>query len=108
VSKNNGSVTGHDKATGRFVPGHSEWHAKRRRIDAIAKTLAVDYDADSGAAKALLHVAAGHIDTAARARSQDQRNRATRMAAKTLALIPKAPEPDVYEYLNAGAGNDAA
>jgi hypothetical protein len=102
-----GTASGHDPASGQFTHGNNEYHAKRQRIAALVDQLSADYDMRSGVTKALLNVAAGHIDTAARARSHELRSRATRMAAKTLALIPKAPEPSIFDYLHEGADDDA-
>jgi hypothetical protein len=87
-----GSNSAHDQL-GRFTAGNSEYRAKRLRIAALVEQLAADYAATSATAKQLLRIAAEHLDTAAHARNNVLRSRATRMAAKTLALVRPAPEP---------------
>jgi hypothetical protein len=87
-----GSNSAHDQL-GRFTAGNTEYRAKRNRIAALVEQLSADYAATSGTAKALLRVAAEHLDAAAHARNNVLRSRATRMAAKTLALLRPAPEP---------------
>jgi hypothetical protein len=87
-----GSNSAHDQL-GRFTAGNSEYRAKRVRIAALVEQLAADYTATSGTAKALLRIAAEHLDAAAHARNNVLRSRATRMAAKTLALLRPVPEP---------------
>jgi hypothetical protein len=101
MSQNNGSAIGHDPATGRFCSGNSEYRAKRQRVAALAETLAADYDS-RGATKALLLVAAEHLDDASRARNRVLKARSTRAAAKILSLLPrlpKPPEPTLSELL---------
>jgi len=102
-----GSNSAHDQL-GRFTAGNSEYRAKRVRIAALVEQLAADYAATSGTAKALLRVAAEHIDAASRARNNVLRSRATRMAAKTLALLRPAPEPPLPTLDEMLAADEAA
>jgi prophage DNA circulation protein len=90
-----GSATGttacHD-STGKLLPGHTEWHARKRRLAALVEQLAGEYDARSPIAKQLLLIAAQHLDQAATTRSSTLRGRATRLAAKVLDRLQHKPE----------------
>jgi hypothetical protein len=59
----------------------------------LVKQLSADYDTRSGAARALIAVAAAHLDQASRARTSVVRGRATRNAAKALGLLERKPKP---------------
>jgi hypothetical protein len=59
----NGAASGHDRL-GRFTAGHSEYAAKRRRIETKIKQLSADYDASTPAQKLLLRAAATNLDAA--------------------------------------------
>jgi len=79
----------HD-AQGRFVSGHSEYAAKRRRIAERLAKLRLDYD-PSPSQQMLLVVIAGHLDDAERCRSAIARTRATNAARRLLKDIPRKP-----------------
>src|SRR5690349_13143711 len=87
-----GNTSAHDRL-GRFTTGNTEYRAKRLRIDALSASLADAYDARTDAARALLRVAAEHLDDSPRARSRVLKARSTRAAAKILALLPRLPAP---------------
>jgi hypothetical protein len=84
----NGTAAGHDRL-GRFVAGHSEYAAKRRRIAAKVKQLAADYDASTPAQKLMLRLAAQSIDAASVTRSSTTRERSSHVALRLLSEIPK-------------------
>ena len=95
-----GAAVGHDRS-GRFVAGHTEYAAKRRRIAERVAALAQDFDAKSPVSQMLLRIAAEHIDQAATTRNSTLRVRATRAAAKVLDRIPRKPElpaPSLESY----------
>jgi hypothetical protein len=91
----NSAATGHDRL-GRFVNGHNEYAARRRRVAERLQQLCADYDATSPANQQLLAIAAQHLDDAAVTRIAVKRARSTRAAVKILDRIPRrsaAPEP---------------
>jgi hypothetical protein len=73
---------------GRFVNGHSEYAARKRRIAERLAKLCLDYD-PSPAQQMLLIVIAGHLDDAERARTAERRVRAGNASNRLLRLIPK-------------------
>jgi len=73
---------------GRFVNGHSEYAARRRRVAERAAKLRLDYDC-TPSQEMLLVVIAGHLDDAERCRSAERRVRAGNAANRLLRLIPK-------------------
>jgi hypothetical protein len=89
-----GATDGHD-ALGRFTRGHSEYAAKRRRVEQRLAELSADFDADCPSMRMLLLLAAQHLDEATMTRSAEKRVRATNTANRLLRQIPrkKAPEP---------------
>jgi hypothetical protein len=84
-----GAVAGHDRQ-GRFVNGHSEYAARRRRVAEIAQTLAAEFDPTPSQVR-LLAIAARHMDDAERCRSAIVRTRATNAARRLLKDIPRKP-----------------
>jgi hypothetical protein len=88
-----GTAVGHDKVSGRLVPGHSEWQARKLRLAALVEGLGREYDAASPIAQQLLQIAATHLDQAARARNSAQRARATRLATRVLDRLERKPQP---------------
>jgi|SRR6516162_1424963 len=86
-----GADVAHD-AQGRFVSGHSEYAARKRRIAERLAQLVADYN-PSPSQKQLLAVIAGHLDDAERCRSAIARTRATNAARRLLKDIPRKPEP---------------
>jgi hypothetical protein len=84
-----GEAVAHD-AQGRFVNGHSEYAARKRRVAERLAKLRLDYD-PSPSQQMLLVVVAGHLDDAERCRSAAARTRATRAAMKILDRIPRKP-----------------
>ena len=87
-----GAVAGHDRR-GRFVNGHSEYAARRRRVAERLEQLCADYDASSPVNRQLLSIAAQHLDDAAVTRIAAKRASSTRAAMKILDRIPRKPEP---------------
>jgi hypothetical protein len=87
-----GAVAGHDRR-GRFVNGHSEYAARRRRVAERLEQLCADYDASSPANRQFLSIAAQHLDDAAVTRIAAKRASSTRAAMKILDRIPRKPEP---------------
>jgi hypothetical protein len=90
-----GAVTGKDAAhdvQGRFVGGHSEYAARKRRLAERLAKLRLDYD-PSPSQEMLLAVIAGHLDDAERARSAIARTRATNAARRLLKDIPRRSPP---------------
>jgi hypothetical protein len=79
-----GSVAGHDAATGRFTHGHSEYRAKQKRLAARVARLRRQYD-DSP----LLAAIARHLDEAERGRNALTRTRAANAAARLLKQVPR-------------------
>src|SRR5215472_17071572 len=88
-----GGTTGHDRR-GRFVNGHSEYAARRRRVAERLQELCADYDASSPTNRQLLSIAAQHLDDAAVTRTAAKRTSSTRAAMKILDRIPRNPLPD--------------
>jgi hypothetical protein len=88
----NSAPAGHDRL-GRFVNGHSEYAARRRRVAERVQQLCADYDAPSAATRQLLAIAAQHLDDAAVTRISAKRARSTRAAMKILASIPRKEVP---------------
>ena len=86
-----GEVVAHD-AQGRFVSGHSEYAARKRRIAERLAQLLADYD-PSPSQKQLLAVIAGHLDDAERCRSAIARTRATNAARRLLRDLKRKPPP---------------
>jgi hypothetical protein len=84
-----GEVVDHD-AQGRFVNGHSEYAARKRRLAERVAKLCLDYD-PSPSQQMLLVVIAGHLDDAERCRSAIARTRATNAARRLLKDIPRKP-----------------
>jgi len=84
-----GADVAHD-AQGRFVSGHSEYAARKRRIAERLAQLVADYN-PSPSQKQLLVVVAGHLDDAERCRSAIARTRATNAARRLLKDIPRKP-----------------
>jgi hypothetical protein len=102
------AAAGHD-GTGRLLPGHTEWHARKRRLAALVEQLAAEYDTRSPIAKQLLLIAAQHLDQAATTRNSSLRGRATRLAAKVLDRLerkPPPPLPTLDEMLAAAEATD--
>src|SRR5690349_4529034 len=95
-SKMDGSVSGtaqgHDKL-GRLLPGHTEWAAKRKRINERVQLLCTEYDANSPSRQILLAIAAQHLDEAERTRNSEKRVRSTNAAARLLKQIPLKRPP---------------
>jgi len=87
-----GGTTGHDRL-GRFVNGHSEYAARRRRVAERLQQLCIDYDASSPVDRQLLSIAAQHLDDAAVTRMAAKRASSTRAAMKILDRIPRKPPP---------------
>jgi hypothetical protein len=85
-------AAGHDRR-GRFVNGHSEYAARRRRVAERLQGLCVDYDASSPVNRQLLSIVAQHLDDAAVTRSAAKRASSTRAAMKLLDRIPRKPPP---------------
>src|SRR5215469_4941056 len=85
-----GGTTGHDRR-GRFVNGHSEYDARRRRVAERLQQLCTDYDASSPVNRQLLSIAAQHLDDAAVTRIAAKRASSTRAAMKLLDRIPRKP-----------------
>jgi hypothetical protein len=95
-----GAAAGHDRL-GRFVNGHSEYAARRRRVAERLQQLEADYDAASPANRQLLAIAAQHLDDAAVTRVAVKRARSTRAAMKILTAVPRkqpSPPPTLAEY----------
>ena len=88
----NGAVAGHDRR-GRFVNGHSEYAARRRRVADRLQQLCADYDDSSPTSRQLLGIAAQHLDDAAVTRVAAKRARSTRAAMKILDRISRKPPP---------------
>ena len=88
----NSATAGHDRL-GRFVNGHNEYAARRRRVAERLQQLSADYDVSSPANQQLLAIAAQHLDDAAITRISVKRARSTRAAMKILDQIPRKPEP---------------
>jgi hypothetical protein len=84
----NGTAAGHDRL-GRFVTGHSEYAAKRRRIAEKVRQLTADYDASTPAQKLMLRMAAANLDAAEITRNATTRERSTNVALRLLSEIPK-------------------
>jgi hypothetical protein len=97
-----GNTSEHDRL-GRFTAGNSAYAARRQRIEAKAEELALEYDVTTPSAKALVRLAAQHLDTAAMARNNVMVARHTRLAMKVLASL-KRVEPvlpaSLDEYLD--------
>jgi len=87
-----GAVAGHDRR-GRFVNGHSEYAARRRRVADRLRELCVDYDNSSPTNQQLLSIAAQHLDDAAVTRVAAKRARSTRAAMKILDRVSRKPPP---------------
>ena len=85
-----GAVAGHDRQ-GRFVNGHSEYAARRRRLAEIVQTLVAEFDPTPSQMR-LLAIAARHMDDAERCRSAIARTRATNAARRLLKDIPRKPQ----------------
>jgi len=114
----NGAVTGeaaaHD-AQGRFVSGHSEYAARKRRLAERVARLRLDYD-PSPSQEMLLVVIAGHLDDAERCRSAIARTRDTfkqlsglRSATERMRKAGTLPKPyrvRLAEQRAAGIAND--
>jgi hypothetical protein len=99
----NSAVAGHDRL-GRFVSGHSEYAARRRRVAERLQQLCADYDASSPASRQLLAIAAQHLDDAAVTRIAGKRTSSTRAAMKVLDRIPRKELPlRTVSQLTAGA-----
>jgi hypothetical protein len=88
----NSAAAGHDRL-GRFVNGHNEYAARRRRVAERLQQLCCDYDASSPVNRQLLAIAAQHLDDAAVTRIAAKRARSTRAAMKILDRVPRKPEP---------------
>jgi hypothetical protein len=86
------SAAGHDRG-GRFVNGHSEYAARRRRVAERLQELCAGYDASSPVNRQLLSLAAQHLDDAAVTRIAAKRASSTRAAMKILDRIPRNPAP---------------
>jgi len=87
-----GTAAGHDRR-GRFVNGHSEYAARRRRVAERLEQLCADYDASSPVNRQLLSIAAQHLDDAAVTRIAAKRASSTRAAMKILDRVPRKPPP---------------
>jgi hypothetical protein len=83
-----GLVPGHN-AQGHFTPGHSEYAARRRRIEMKVKTLTDAYDCQTAAQRMMLKLAAVSLDTAETTRKALTRERSANVALRLLADIPK-------------------
>lgn len=88
-----GTAAGHD-STGKLLPGHTEWHARKRRLAVLVEQFAAEYDARSPIAQKLLQIAAQHLDQASTTRNSTLRGRATRLAAKVLDRLERRPQPE--------------
>jgi hypothetical protein len=86
------AAVGHDKVSGRLVPGHSEWQARKLRLAALVGELSREYNATSPVAQQLLQIAAQHLDQAARTRNSSMRGRATRLATRLLDRLDRKPQ----------------
>lgn len=95
-----GTASQHDRRSGRFLNGNTEYRAKQQRIaDRLAQLIA-DYEA-SPAQKQLLAVAARYLDDAERARTAERRVLAGNAANRILRSIPRKPEssaPSLSSY----------
>ena len=87
-----GMASGHDKLTGRLLPGHSEWRARKDRVAKRLAELVEHYECD-GAQRQLLQVAAELLDVAARSRNLERRAKAANSANRILRSIPRKPAP---------------
>jgi hypothetical protein len=83
-----GTAAGHDKRSGRFINGHSEYRARKDRLAERVRQLTLDFD-PSPSQQMLLPIIARHLDDAERARTAERRVRAGNAANRLLRLIPK-------------------
>lgn len=88
------AADGHDKRTGRLLPGHTEYAARKRRIAARLEALVEEFD-PSPAMRDQLAIIAGLHDDAERGRSLATRIRASNAARRLLAAIPRKPPPPI-------------
>jgi hypothetical protein len=91
------SASGRDTATGRLLPGHSAWRAKRDRLASRLAELLHEYP---DAYRPILVAAARFLDDAERATRATDRVRAAHCAVRLLAGIPRRPAPS-YAALRA-------
>jgi len=91
-SKMDGSASGtaaaHDKRSGRFQSGNSEYRARKDRLAERERQLTLDFD-PSPSQRQFLPIIARHLDDAERARTAERRVRAGNAANRLLRLIPK-------------------
>jgi hypothetical protein len=90
-----------------FQRGNSAYAQRRQRIEAKAEELAREYDVTSASAKALVRLAAQHLDTAQQARNNTQAARHTRLGLKVLASL-KRHEPAAPSLRQLLAGEAAS
>jgi hypothetical protein len=83
-----GTISRHDRRSGRFLAGNTEYRAKQQRIVEKVRQLNLDYD-PSPSQRMLLPIIARHLDDAERARSAERRFKASNTANRLLRSIPR-------------------
>jgi hypothetical protein len=87
------SVTAPNAKPWLFQRGNSAYAQRRQRIEARAVELEREYVVTTASAKALVRLAAQHLDTAQQARNNVLVARHTRLGLKVLASLQRKPEP---------------
>jgi len=91
----NSATKGHDAATGRFLPGNrGEYHVRHERIQATLKGLIRSFRPNNDGDRALLALAAVHMDAAVTARTSTKRTRESNAARRLLDRVPR-PKPSL-------------
>jgi hypothetical protein len=78
---------------GRFVNGHSEYAARKRRVAEIVQILAAEFDLTPSQVR-LLPIIARHMDDAERARATEQRIRASNTVRRLMRDLKRKPPPE--------------
>ncbi len=87
-----GTASHHDRRSGRFLSGNTEYRAKQNRIAERLAQLSAEYDSTPSQAM-LLAIVARHLDDAEPARTTERRVKAANAANRLLRSIPRREPP---------------
>src|SRR5262249_29417648 len=94
-----GTVSQHDRRSGRFINGNTEYRRRQQRVAERLEQLCAEYD-PSPTQRQLLAVVARNLDDAERGRTAERRVLAANAARRLLRDIPRkeVPVPPLSSY----------